>query len=265
MAAALERVLKEEAEQKAYLVCTAGIRYNEINYKEFGMKVWSKWGELTSKDIDAIGAIARKSEGAARIFITGEMNTDRLMGTEEDLLFTTNDMLVDGGGEPLFEFTRDATVRMTSFDPEPVWEALPAKLAEALWDNEAARYGVEKLSRSGSDFYHNLVRFLRIQHGALQVRVPKQKGFAPFYQAVYFASLFLLEKHGYMGIPAAKHFALRETEAFLGDPEPEYRALTVEETDRLGILRERYSGVGRLTNKEIDFLVGLFPRRKGGI
>ena len=220
------------------------------------MKTWSKWGEMLPADKSVIGAIARKSGTAARIFIAGEINAGRLSQDDRDLLFASNDIFVDAGNEPLFELTRDATIRMYRFDADVVWGMLPKALVTSMVKKEAARYGAEGVPMFGKDFYRNLTQFLRDRYG-LQVPDPANCGFSDFYQSVYLSAVFLFNKSGYMGVPLCRHFALTETELFLEDLR--LRPLTEGELDLLVDVRERYKGIECLTNKEIDFLMGLFP------
>jgi hypothetical protein len=152
---------------------------------------------------------------------------------------------------------------MTRFDPAVIWKSLPADALAHLVEKEADRYDIALFTMSGTDFYYDLIRFFREQHGDLQVLVPKQEGFAPFYQGMYFAAMFLLDKPGYMGVPVSRHFALEETEAFFADPDKESRVLTVPEADLLHGLRERYGSISLLTNREIEFLSAFFPQLKG--
>jgi hypothetical protein len=224
------------------------------------MYTWSKRGELTPKDIDVIGAIARQSEPAARIFITGEINGGRVSEEDERLLFASNNALVDLGGDPLFELTRDVTIRMCRFNPPAVRDALPKGLVDALVARESERYGFEGLPFGEAGFHYELIKALRARYGDLKVRVTQRRGFEAFYQSMYFAALYLFGKPGYMGVPVSRHFALEETDNFFDDAGAGFRPLTREETDVLRVIRERAGHTRLLTNREIDYLAGLFPQ-----
>jgi hypothetical protein len=226
------------------------------------MRIWTKWGdELSQLDKDVIGAIARKSRAAAQIFVTGELWAGRLGELDDSLLFASNDMLCDKGGEPLFELTKQGTIHMTRFDSREVWSLWKDRdvdMLQELINKEASRFGVENLDVGEWDFYRCLVEHLDGPHGVLRMPIPHAPDLEAYYQAMYLAALLLFGKDGYMAVPVSRHFALPETGEYISK-HVRYRFLTVPESDRCLELLGQYQDKRFLTNKELDFLADLFP------
>jgi hypothetical protein len=217
------------------------------------MKIWTKRGSvLTQKDKDVIGSIARKSEEAAQIFMTGEIYGKRLTSEEEGLLMAANEMTRG----PLFVRTKVGTVRMRRFDPAVVWKLIDPDVVERLFEREGARFGLTGLRLDEWDFCYSVIQYIKIQFGDFHIPLAADRSLEAFYQAMYLSALILFEKPGYMAVPVSQHFALPETEEAFKTMH--HRALKVEEVDRLLELQKQFGEVDGLTNGELRFLLDLY-------
>ena len=217
------------------------------------MKIWTKRGaELNEQDQDIIGSIARKSEAAAQIFMTGELYGKRITDEEEGLLMAANDL----AAEPLFVRTKAGTVQMSRFDPAVVWKRIHPDLVEQMLERESARFGIENMGFDTWDFCYSLVQHFKVQYGEMQVPAARARDLTTFYQTMYLSALFIFEKPGYMTIPASQHFALPETEDYYKSLA--FRPLKTEEADRMFELQKQYGSVEGLSNKELWLLLDLY-------
>jgi hypothetical protein len=220
------------------------------------MNQWTKRGEVTAADQEVITAVLRREPKTAQIFVTGEVDRERLGQSAEDVLAASNEMT----GEPLFVLTKVQTVRMPRFDTKKVWPCLDDNLLDEVIGNEAKRLNVPDLKIDDWDFCLSFVKFVREEYGMLQTPVTKVRNFEHFYQTMYLSALLLLDKCGYMTVPVCQHFAIKETEEFFKSMDTRLRPLTQVEINELHVLRDTCGGLDGLTNRELRFLTGLYDR-----
>ena len=215
-------------------------------------KKWTKRGEVTDQDKLAIEAIVDKNMVSARIFVTGEIQAKSLGKIAASLLYASNDAL----DEPLFIQTKDATVQMARFDPKEVWACFnPAKL-ETLIRIEGERFGLGQIPIDEWDYYASMILHLQTKHKSMVVPTTKKQDLDSFYQNTYLGCLWLFDKPGYMAVPASRHFALPEAEAWMKD-DFQVRPLMREEIAELVMLKAKYGETQGITNQELNFLLKL--------
>jgi hypothetical protein len=226
-------------------------------------KAWTARGKMLDVDRVVIQAVVDKNLAAARIFVTGEVAESYIGDGATRLLVNINDTLHENGAhtEPLFVQTRADTVRMTRFDPDFVWRCFDPDILTGLVQDETNRLGVkmDPWAMEEFDFYRSMLVALKKDKGDYIFPVVKKGGdLDSFYNAMYLACLLLLEKPGYMDVPAAVHFADPVAAEHL--KWMEYRQLSPEEREEVVRLRDMYARITTLTNAELNFVVGLFER-----
>lgn len=224
-------------------------------------KPWTKRGEMLPEDKAAIQGVVTHDRQASRIFVTGEALIEYLGDHATAFLLSVNDAYYENnaGGEPLFIQTLNGTVRMTRFDPMRVWRWIhPDALVELVQD-EVNRLGVDMdpWKMDYFDFYQNMTEALKASHGG-DIAVIKKGDYSPdcFYRGVYLSCLLLYGKPGYMDVPVAEHFALKEAVAFLRSAD--FIQLSEAEREKVKALREQYGGIQALTNPEVSLAVDLY-------
>jgi hypothetical protein len=228
-------------------------------------RAWTARGKMLEVDSQVITALTGKNLIASRIFVTGEVADDYIGAPAAAALISINDVYYSDGAQeqPLFVETRQGTVRMTRFDPAFVWRCFNPDILAGLIkaENERMGFTMDPYSLSRFDYYEALIDAYR-QGGKERLPVVKPPvSMDAFYHAVYLGCLLLLDKPGYMDVPAAEHFARREAvECFNA---MEMRELGSGDIIELNRLRETYGGIEAITNPELNFIVGIY--RKWGL
>jgi hypothetical protein len=222
-------------------------------------KSWTTRGVITEADKLVINGIVENNLAAARIFVTEEVSEKYIGEAATRLLCNINDTLYENGAgqEPLFQQTKERTIRMNRFDPAVVWRLIPRDVFfENLAVAESARLGFEWIPLDAFDFYESLTLHVKNEHPDSFPAVGKKPGIDTLYQAVYLGSLLLFNKPGYMAVPPEQHFAQEETEGFLHGLM--FKELSKTQLKKLSALREQYGALQGLTNPELHFLVDLY-------
>jgi hypothetical protein len=231
---------------------------NEKKERLTEQQPWTKRAEMLRDDEPVIRGTAEKNRLAARIFVTGEVLESYIGELAVRHLLNVNDVYYENkaGEEPLFVQTREATIRMTRFDPRFVWRCLHPDDLVSLVADETARLGVDMdpWKMDYFDFYQNMVAVMKAAHGEAVATV-KSGSLDDFYHGVYLSCLLLFGKPGYMDVPVAGHFARKEAADFLRGVQ--MRRLNEDEQKKLEGLREDCGSIRSLTNPEMHFIVDL--------
>jgi hypothetical protein len=218
---------------------------------------------MEKEDLDAVREVSRQCPERAQIFLTGEILEKRY--TVEDRLFfyKLNAFLA----RPLFQQTRDMTMRMLRYDPRLVWQGVGAELLRKLSAAEDAYLTVKTLVEPGvEDYYDAVLNFYREARPGLPVlgKLLHRRTYDVRYQAAYLFAMLLFRKASYMGVDPSRHFALADTADFLKDLRGvDWIPLTARDESAVQAAAEAGKAAEVLVNAELETLTDLCDKRLG--